>query len=110
MAQTLARNKIKNPFFDMSTTMSLSLVSAALNARFYELNGAQPQFSTAQHTNMSTTTSIDFHKVTTHFQCNPKSIYEQTQMVLLKVMQNSLKVLKPMHSYFSDQPSHTFDY
>ena len=59
MVQTLARNKIKNPFFHMSTTPPLSLVLAALNAKFYELNGAQhtfrhsalwfsTQFSTAQ--------------------------------------------------------------
>jgi len=57
--QTLARNKIKNPFFDMWTTSPLSFVLAAFSARIYELNGAQhtfrhsalwfsTQFSTAQ--------------------------------------------------------------
>jgi len=43
--QTLARNKIKNPFFDMRATPPLSLVSAALNAKFCELIGIQPHFS-----------------------------------------------------------------
>ena len=44
MAQTLTRNKFKNPFFDMSATSPLNLVSAALNVRFYDLNGTQPHF------------------------------------------------------------------
>ena len=44
MVQKLTRNKFKNPFFDMSATSPLSLVSAALNVKFYELNGAQPHF------------------------------------------------------------------
>jgi len=39
------RNKIKNPFFDMSATPPLSLVSAALSTIFCELNDAQPHFS-----------------------------------------------------------------
>ena len=44
MVKTLVRNKIKNPFFEMSTTPPLSLVSTTLSSRFYELNDAQSYF------------------------------------------------------------------
>jgi len=49
MDQTLTRNKIKNPFFDMSAMSPLSLVSAALSARFYELNSVKPHFPPLSH-------------------------------------------------------------
>jgi len=38
------QTRLKTHFFNMSAMPPLSLVSLMLNARFYELNGAQPHF------------------------------------------------------------------
>jgi len=48
MVQTLARNKIKNPFFDMSVMPLLSLVSTALS-EVLQIEGRSAPLFTAQH-------------------------------------------------------------
>jgi len=45
MTQNLMISNIKYPFFDMSTTPLLNLVSTPLSVKFYELNSVQPHFS-----------------------------------------------------------------